>query len=169
MPISLARRTVCPSATAPAASVGPSVPSVPPARRTTRSRPSRAIALASTNSWLRPPRHRLEGHRGFAADQDTGRRFNGLPGTQDFLADGAEGLGYFACLALHLRRQDQTLVAKRSAVRAAAVRARRQDPTNTCAQRSNTGSPGLGVSARAPLTPRITRWRTESGIWFQIS
>src|ERR1017187_6198754 len=41
---------------APAASVGPSVPSVPALKTTTRGMPAMSKAAARVNSWLRPPR-----------------------------------------------------------------------------------------------------------------
>src|SRR5579872_684660 len=50
------RLMVPPSAIAPAASVGPSVPSVPPLSTTVAGSPAISMAAASTNSWLRPPR-----------------------------------------------------------------------------------------------------------------
>ena len=55
-PRARARWTVAPSAIAPAASVGPSVPSVPPLKATTLAEPARSMAAARANSWLRPPR-----------------------------------------------------------------------------------------------------------------
>ncbi len=51
-----ARCAVAPSTTAPAASVGPSIPSVPAERRKTPSSPSNSRAAPSANSWLGPPR-----------------------------------------------------------------------------------------------------------------
>ena len=69
-----------PSAKAPAASVGPSMPSVPAARSAHPGRPASSIATAAASSWLRPPRPApaSRAHGGLAAgDHERGQRARG--------------------------------------------------------------------------------------------
>ncbi len=55
MPSVFARATVLPLTIAPAASVGPSVPSVPSAMTHVLGRPAISNAAEAANSWARPP------------------------------------------------------------------------------------------------------------------
>jgi hydroxypyruvate reductase len=86
--------------------------------------------------------------------------------TRSLLACGAT-IHEINTIRKHLSRAKGGQLAR--AAYPAAVSARRQDPTSTWAQPSKAGSPGLGVSGRAPFTPWDTRSRTGAGMRSQIS
>jgi hypothetical protein len=150
---------------APAASVGPSVPSVPPLSTTTPSLPARSMAAASTNSWFLPPSP--PPRRVTVVSPPEIRHTGGLAGRPDARISRAIA----ACIRATSRVSPSMRVESTSgrspnsrAFRAAASTASRLLPTTRFVVRSNTGSPGFGVSAISPRAPRSIRSPTAAGI-----
>ena len=150
---------------APAASVGPSVPSVPPLSTTTSLLPARSMAAASTNSWFLPPSPLPRSVTVVSPPEI--RHSGGFRGRP--VARTSRAMA--ACIRATSRASPSITVESTTgrspnsrAFRAAASTASRLLPTIRLVVRSKAGSPGLGVSAISPRTPRSIRSRTAAGI-----
>jgi len=106
--ISRARVTVVWSEMAPAASVGPSVPSVPPLRRTIFSRPADVqgpgqgkFLISSSQSVA------SNGHRRLASRDNAGRFLNGVIPRDHLSGNRCVEPGGLSCVANNGRRQDE--------------------------------------------------------------
>ena len=147
-----------PSAIAPAASVGPSVPSVPAARTTTSSSPSMASAAARANSWQRPPLPLPLTVT--VVSPPAIRQAGGAIGLLPALISRAVLTSLPAASRASPSRARVSMWASRRSSRARAAAASTTSallPMTVFRTRSKTGSPGLGVSGISPRAPRSSR------------